>query len=286
MKINYIHEPTDLQCGQAVLAMLIGTSAEAICQIIGNDRETTLREMKDTLRNFGFTVSDARVPVKCKHELPPLCMLSLETPRCWHWSLYCDGTFYDPEHGVMEDFPESNRRYYWKVTPPKNPRKIALLMGSKRDKILQCLKAAGWYEGRKIDISFIEKYYQSQNVQLTEGAKAFMQEFYGISEEWHFRKGVWYEFSLFPFRNVPDEFVYDYMYSFADNQKKAVEQIAGEYVVIVGEIGYYYPARIWFGSNNKIYTTHEYDEIVHVYDNIIDLILYDFEDEWEKAIMY
>ena len=99
MKINYIHEPTDLQCGQAVLAMLIGTSAEAICQIIGNDRETNLREMKDTLRNFGFTVSDARVPVKCKHELPPLCMLSLETPRCWHWSLYCDGTFYDPEHG-------------------------------------------------------------------------------------------------------------------------------------------------------------------------------------------
>ena len=81
MKINYIHEPTDLQCGQAVLAMLIGTSAEAICQIIGNDRETTLREMKDTLRNFGFTVSDARVPVKYKHELPPLCMLSLETPR-------------------------------------------------------------------------------------------------------------------------------------------------------------------------------------------------------------
>ena len=108
------------------------------------------------------------------------------------------------------------------------------------------------------DISFIEKYYQSQNVQLTEGAKAFMQEFYGISEEWHFRKGVWYEFSLFPFRNVPDEFVYDYMDSFADNQKKAVEQIAGEYVVIVGEIGYYYPARIWLGSNNKIYIGEYY----------------------------
>ena len=115
MKINYIHEPTDLQCGQAVLAMLIGTSAEAICQILGNDRETNLREMKDTLRNFGFTVSDERVAVQKKDELPPLCMLSLETPRCWHWSLYCNGTFYDPEHGVMEDFPDSNRRYYWKI---------------------------------------------------------------------------------------------------------------------------------------------------------------------------
>ena len=24
-----------------------------------------------------------------KSELPELCFLSLETPRCWHWSLYC-----------------------------------------------------------------------------------------------------------------------------------------------------------------------------------------------------
>lgn len=120
MTINYIHEPTDLQCGQAVLAMIIGTTAEAICKLLDNDRETNLREMKDTLRNFGFTVSDERISVTHKNELPPLCMLSLETPRCWHWSLYCDGTFYDPEHGVMEDFPESDRRYYWKITSSKD----------------------------------------------------------------------------------------------------------------------------------------------------------------------
>ena len=99
MEINYIHEPTDLQCGQAVLAMVLGTTAEHICDILGNDRETTLAEMKA--------------------ELPPLCMLSLETPRCWHWSLYCGGTFYDPEHGVMDNFPASNRRYYWKITCPE-----------------------------------------------------------------------------------------------------------------------------------------------------------------------
>ena len=42
-------------------------------------------------------------------------MLSLETPRCWHWSLYCDGVFYDPEHGIMDDFPEAARKYYWEI---------------------------------------------------------------------------------------------------------------------------------------------------------------------------
>ncbi len=119
MEIKYIHEPTDLQCGQAVLAMILGTTPEHVCEVIGNDRETTLREMKNTLRNAGFTVSDERIAVKNKTELPELCFLSLETPRCWHWSLYCEGTFYDPEHGVMDDFPASNRRYYWTVKLPE-----------------------------------------------------------------------------------------------------------------------------------------------------------------------
>ena len=46
-------------------------------------------------------------------------MLSLETPRCWHWSLYAEGTFYDPEHGVSDDFPEAGRKYYWEIRLPE-----------------------------------------------------------------------------------------------------------------------------------------------------------------------
>ena len=114
MNITYIHEPTDLQCGQAVLAMVLGVSAEEIVEHLGNDRETTLREMKDTFRKNGVKISDTRISVRDKS--PPLCLLSLETPRCWHWSLFCEGTFYDPEHVVMDDFPESNRRYYWELS--------------------------------------------------------------------------------------------------------------------------------------------------------------------------
>ena len=115
MNIEYLHEPTDLQCGQAVLAMVLGKNVEEIVEFLGNERETTLKEMKDTFRHFGVYVSDNRIHVQKKENLPHLCMLSLETPRCWHWSLYCDGVFYDPEHGVMNDFPESARRYYWEL---------------------------------------------------------------------------------------------------------------------------------------------------------------------------
>lgn len=120
MKIEYIHEPTDLQCGQAVLAMVLGKSPEYICGYLGNDRETDLREMKTALRSHGVDISDERKQVSNKKELPFICLLSLETPRCWHWSLYCDGVFYDPEHGVLSDFPESGRKYFWELSLPGN----------------------------------------------------------------------------------------------------------------------------------------------------------------------
>lgn len=119
MKIDYIHEPTDLQCGQAVLAMVLGKTPEYICWLLGNDRETDLKEMKQTFRAHGVWISDERKQAERKEDLPPLALLSLETPRCWHWSLYCEGTFYDPEHGVMEDFPQSARKYFWELRPQK-----------------------------------------------------------------------------------------------------------------------------------------------------------------------
>ncbi len=114
-KFNYIREPTDLQCGQAVLAMLLGVSVESICKELKNERETTFREMKQTLEKCGIKLSNERKQAFTKADLPEIALLSLETPRCWHWSLYAEGIFYDPEHGVMEDFPKSERKYYWEV---------------------------------------------------------------------------------------------------------------------------------------------------------------------------
>ena len=113
--MEYIHEPTDLQCGQAVLAMITQLPVEQVIQELRNDRETDLREMKGFLLGHGVRISEQRIQVVTKEELPEACLLSLETPRCWHWSLYCNGLFYDPEHGILDDFPESARRYYWEI---------------------------------------------------------------------------------------------------------------------------------------------------------------------------
>ena len=114
-KPRYIKEPTDLQCGQAVLAMLCDKSVEDIITLLQNEKETTLKEMFYVLKKYGISYDNKRKDVFKKQELPRVAILSLETPRCWHWSLYFDGVFYDPEHGVMEDFPEAKRKYYWEI---------------------------------------------------------------------------------------------------------------------------------------------------------------------------
>lgn len=115
MEIKHIFEPTPLQCGQAVLAMVTGKSVGEIVTFLNNEKETALKEMFFCLEHFGFAYEKERKAVTKKEELPRLCFLSLETPKCWHWSLYCDGVFYDPEYGVLTDFPPSRRRYYFKI---------------------------------------------------------------------------------------------------------------------------------------------------------------------------
>lgn len=114
-KPTYIKEPTSLQCGQAVLAMLTELSVETIITQCGTERETALAQMKKVLTDNGISFENERKIAGKKEDLPKIALLSLETPRCWHWSLYFDGTFYDPEHGVMNDFPTCGRKYYWEI---------------------------------------------------------------------------------------------------------------------------------------------------------------------------
>ena len=111
----HMFEPNPLACGQAVLSMLTGEDVNKIIALCGTERETTLADMKRIFDYFGINYSNERILVENKSQLPEIALLSLETPKCWHWSLYFGGLFYDPEFGILEDFPESLRRYYWEI---------------------------------------------------------------------------------------------------------------------------------------------------------------------------
>lgn len=113
---THIFEPDPLQCGQAVLAMLTDKSVEEIITLCKTERETDLKQMLSTLTACGISFKKERIAVAEKEQLPEICLLSLETPHYWHWSLYFKGRFLDPEYGVLNDFPPSKRRYYWEIT--------------------------------------------------------------------------------------------------------------------------------------------------------------------------
>ncbi|MBQ6885329.1 MAG: hypothetical protein IJN56_06300 [Clostridia bacterium] len=114
--VKHIYEPNPLACGQAVLAMLSGLDVYEVIKLVNTEKETTLKDMKIALTRLGILYKNERVEVKNKGDLPRVAMLSLETPKCWHWSLFFDNKFYDPEYGVCDDFPPSNRRYFWEIT--------------------------------------------------------------------------------------------------------------------------------------------------------------------------
>ena len=115
VKPTHIFEPTPLQCGQAVIAMLADVSVKEVISIVGTERETTLKDMKNALNAFKIGFNPERKEISDKNKLPEIAMLSLQTPHCWHWSLYFGGKFFDPEYGVLDDFPICNRKFYWEI---------------------------------------------------------------------------------------------------------------------------------------------------------------------------
>lgn len=157
-----------------------------------------------------------------------------------------------------------------------------ILHGNKTERILQALKKAGWYEGRRVDISPVERYYESQNVELNAKAILFFREYYGLASRWYIEVANLeyasdFFFQLFPY---PQEYrisVRDYMYDDADSTIESEEfqqakAYAGENIVMVGEIGYYYPAKVYLSDSGAIYSTHDYNYEVRKFNSVIELI--------------
>ena len=114
-EIRHVYEINPLACGQAVICMLSGLSFAEVFRLVGTERETTLKDMFSAFQELNIATEKTRQEAREKSDLPDIALLSLETPECWHWSLYANGKFYDPQYGLTDDFPPSKRRYYWKI---------------------------------------------------------------------------------------------------------------------------------------------------------------------------
>lgn len=65
--IKYIHEPTDLQCGQAVIAMLCGVTVDEVITLTGTDRETDLKQMFAAFDKYRQVNDDKRAQKMCNY---------------------------------------------------------------------------------------------------------------------------------------------------------------------------------------------------------------------------
>lgn len=156
------------------------------------------------------------------------------------------------------------------------------LNGTKQERIIQALHMAGWQSERPINLSNIEKYYTEKGIELFQSAKDFFTEYSGMASKWYievdnFNRAADFTFELFPYppsyqREVRDYMFDDPKYEVYSTDYQAVLDLAHEKVILVGEIGYYYPACVWIGESAKLYATHDYDEQVLVFQSLPELI--------------
>ena len=165
------------------------------------------------------------------------------------------------------------------------------LTGSAEDKILTCLKAAGWHKGRRVDMTKVRDFYSKGGIILPAGAVRFLREYHGLASGWYFNIPVEKQagrapdvtFSLFPNKGWETEQYFDERYKDVfDEDLKTISEYAGEPLVWVASIGYYYYDAVYMGSTGKIFTMRDDGEI-RTYYSIVDMLSWDFEHHpnWE-----
>ena len=165
------------------------------------------------------------------------------------------------------------------------------LAGTKEEKVMTCLRAAGWYEGRCVDITAVKDFYKAFGIELPAGAERLLREYYGLADSWYINhdgrnRSCDIEFTLYPTRNCSEE----YYRQETETEESAeflerAEKFAGEPLVWIGEIGYYYAANVYMGSSDRIYTTHDHNDKVNCYGSVPELLADEFAhaDKWETV---
>ena len=91
-------------CGQACVAMAGGVSLQRASSVIGHERATSTKDVRDALRELGLECADKLVRVsRARPQLPERAIVVIHRPAVpgersahWHWMLSWHGKMYDP----------------------------------------------------------------------------------------------------------------------------------------------------------------------------------------------
>ena len=154
-----------------------------------------------------------------------------------------------------------------------------LISGDLKSKVKQLMEYAGWYEGRKVDISIAEQYYADHGVPMMKTVQRFYRKYFGLCCEWYLeqKKMNWaadFEFALFPYlvNGIKDHLEDAYFRDMSGCELAEIEQAAGERCQPIGHIGYYYPAEVWISEYGKLYAKYEYQDEIECFPDVFALI--------------
>jgi hypothetical protein len=97
--IHQIYQPKGSRlCGQTCLAMLAGTSIQAVIAAVGKRGSTNVTDLARGLRQLGFDSASALTLVQEDQTWPDIYIAQVKYPkkRNWHWVLFANGALYDP----------------------------------------------------------------------------------------------------------------------------------------------------------------------------------------------
>ena len=152
------------------------------------------------------------------------------------------------------------------------------LSGDLKNKVKQLMIYAGWYEGRKVDISIASQYYAERGVPMMKSTQRFYYKYFGLCCQWYFSGGMKraadFEFGLFPYliNGIKDHLEEAYFRDMSGCELAEIEQAAGEKCQTIGHIGYYYPAEVWISECGKLYAKYEYQDEIECFPDVFALI--------------
>lgn len=139
--VRYLFQPLgSKQCGQTCVAMLLGIPLNDVINEIGKEGVTTTKDLVTILHTHGFETSGRRERIGKSTKLPDTCILSMkiEGQSNWHWVLYVNGKYLDPDEGPLSRYPQNNNAFrftsYIEIKPTNE----------QREKIVKRFKRRNW----------------------------------------------------------------------------------------------------------------------------------------------
>ena len=118
--ITYQKQPNIYQCGQACVAMLAGVSPADAAEAMFEEYGTADCDIDQALNFYRIPHVNLRKRFLPDTILPDICILSMEIPGDLHWSLYYKGKFYDPQFGILDNYPDDCIiHFYWEIYADK-----------------------------------------------------------------------------------------------------------------------------------------------------------------------